>query len=146
MLDTWLFLRVLRLSELQRFCQQMVASLFFFFPWVSLVVFQLIRWKLAVGLRELEQCCYNVVITFLMLKQRCNNYATANCPRRIVTFFISSFVDFNWPLLSEIILIKVLRTRMYILPSVVGFVEYLGGDMFFITIHCMLCKKFSASE
>ena len=40
------------------------------------------------------------------------NKRIANCRKRIATFFISSFVDFNRPLLSEIILVRVLRTRI----------------------------------
>ena len=46
---------------------------FFFFPWVNHAVFQLIRWNLPVGLGDLEQCHCNVIITFLMLKKRCNS-------------------------------------------------------------------------
>ena len=74
-----------------------------------------------------------------MLKQRCNDLTIANCGKRIVTFLLYVFVDFNWLLLSEIILVGALRTSYNILLSFVGFVEYLGSGMSFITIHCMLC-------
>lgn len=84
----------------------------FFSPWVSWVVFQLIRLNLSVWLRRLEQSLYNVVIKFLMLKQRYNRLIVANCGKKIVAFLLSSFGDFDRLLLSEIILVRALMTRL----------------------------------
>ena len=82
----------------------------FFFVIQLVGFFQLIRWYLSVGRRVLEQCRYNV-ITFLMLKQRCTNLTIANCCKRIIIFLLSSFVDFNWLLLSKMILVRVPRKQ-----------------------------------
>ena len=72
------------LTKLQRSYQEMVA---FFFSLSQLGNFSnLIRWNLSVGLRGLEQCRFNVVITFLMLKQRCGKLTIVNCGKWIVTF------------------------------------------------------------
>ena len=81
-----------RLTQLQRSCQQMVVSFFFFFFFCIST-----RWFFN---RSGEICFLgsgklnSVVITFLMLKQRCKNF---------LTFLLSFLVDFNWLLLSEII-------------------------------------------
>ena len=82
--------------------------------------------------KRIRKCRYNVVRTCLMLKQRCSNFILANYSKQIVTFLLSFFVDFNRLVLSEIILVKGLDYS--ILLSVIGFVEYLGGDIIYNNI------------
>ena len=62
------------LTKLQRSCQQIIFSFFVLFCHEAIKRF--FSWSgglLATGFGELDQCCYNVVITFLILKQRCKN-------------------------------------------------------------------------
>ena len=82
--------------------------------------------------KRIRKCRDNVAITCLMLKQRCSNLILANYSQQVVTFLLSFFVDFNRLVLSEIILVKGIDYS--ILLSVVGFVEYLGGDIIYNNI------------
>ena len=73
-----------RLTELQRSCQQVVAFLSFFYKSAK----WFFNWSdLSVGIRGLKQFCYNVVITFPLIRQCWNNLTIANYGWSIVAKF-----------------------------------------------------------
>ena len=103
-----------RLTELQIFWHQMVAS-FFLLPVSQLCGFPIDQMKficLAQGIRIRSlQRCYNISDVGTALQQSCYSQLW----QAIVTFFLSSFVDPNWLLLLEINLVRVLRATIWVI-------------------------------